>query len=194
VRGIAGIVLAAGAGVRFGGPKQLAVLRGRPLLEHSLRTLAESALERRLVVLGSAAGRILAEVDLQGAEPIVCEEWEEGQAASLAAGIRAASGADAVVIILGDQPLISPAAIEKVIGARGAGAVAIRATYGGAPGHPVLIERELFASTLRLGGDAGAGALLETERDRVREVPCDGLGSPADVDTPASLAELDARE
>jgi CTP:molybdopterin cytidylyltransferase MocA len=188
------MVLAAGAGARFGEPKQLAVLRGRPLLEHSLRTLAGSALERRLVVLGSAAERILAEVDLHGAEPVVCEEWKRGQAASLAAGIRAASGAEAVVIILGDQPLISPAAIERVIGARGWGAVAVRATYGGAPGHPVLLEHELFASALRLRGDAGARALLEDHRDRVRDVPCDGLGSPADVDTPASLVELEAPE
>jgi molybdenum cofactor cytidylyltransferase len=186
-------VLAAGGASRFGGAKQLARLRGRPLLEHSLATLAASPLERRFVVLGAEADRIRHEVDLQGAQPVLCEDWELGQARSLAAGIAAAGDAGAVLVILGDQPLITPAAIERVLAARGGGAPAVRATYDGEPGHPVLLERELFADALNLEGDAGARELFRGREGSVRAVPCEDLGSAVDVDTVEALRTLEER-
>ena len=84
---IAGLVLAAGGGVRFGATKQLADLHGRPLLEHGLATMAAADLDRLVVVLGSRADEVLAEVDLHGAEPVVCDRWGEGQSVSLAYGL-----------------------------------------------------------------------------------------------------------
>ncbi|MSO42009.1 MAG: nucleotidyltransferase family protein, partial [Solirubrobacterales bacterium] len=188
---IAGIVLAAGGGSRFGGPKQLATLRGRPLLEHSLAALAASSVDERFVVLGAEADRIRTEVKLQGAEPVISQRWAEGQASSLTAGIRAAGEAGAVVVILGDQPLVSPEAVERVIAARGPGVLAVRATYSGAPGHPVLLERELFGRALGLTGDEGARVLLGELGESLHEVACDDLGSGVDVDTAERLAELE---
>ncbi|MBW3607518.1 MAG: NTP transferase domain-containing protein, partial [Actinobacteria bacterium] len=115
---IAGLVLAAGAGARFGGRKQLAELDGRPLLEHVLAAMAEAPLDRVCVVLGSGASDVIAGVDLHGAEAVVCARWEDGQSASVRAGVEALAGADAVVVALGDQPFLSPRAVERVIAAR----------------------------------------------------------------------------
>ncbi len=83
-------MLAAGAATRFGSHKQIALLDGVPLLEHSLRAIAAAPVDRVVVVLGAGADEIVARVDLHGAEPIVCPRWEEGQSASLACGLARA--------------------------------------------------------------------------------------------------------
>lgn len=183
---IGGLVLAAGAGTRFGGPKQLAELDGAPLLEHSLRAMAASPVSHVVVVLGASAEEIVAGVDLQGAVSLVCARWEEGQAASLACGLAELADCEAVVVTLGDQPRMSPEAIRRVIAARN-GSPAVRATYGGTPGHPVLLERALFEPLRNVSGDRGARNLLMSVQ--VVDVPCDDLGGGEDVDT---RAELDA--
>jgi CTP:molybdopterin cytidylyltransferase MocA len=187
--GVGGLVLAAGAGTRFGGRKQLAELDGRPLLEHALRAMTASPVGRVVVVLGALMEEVTATVDLHGAEPCPCERWEEGQAASLACGLAELADCEAVVVTLGDQPRMSPDAIRRVIGARD-GAAAVRATYWGAPGHPVLLERALFESFRDVTGDHGARNLLLSVP--VRDVPCDDLGGGEDVDTPAELDALRA--
>ena len=183
---VAGVVLAAGAGTRFGGRKQLADLDGRPLLEHALLALASAPVGDRIVVLGADADAITARVDLHGARPVVCAGWAEGQSASLRAGLEAAGPeADAIVVTLGDQPRIAARAIAAVVAARGGGAQAVRATNGDGPGHPVLIESPLFGALRALSGDVGARAVLRGAR--VTDVPCDGLGDPGDVDAPSDL-------
>jgi CTP:molybdopterin cytidylyltransferase MocA len=187
---IGGLVLAAGRASRFGRQKQLARLDGRPLLEHSLRAITAAPLGRVVLVLGSGAEDVLAGVDLHGAEPLVCPRWQEGQAASLACGLAELSDCEAVVVTLGDQPQISPDAIRRVIAARGDGAMAVRATYGGDPGHPVLLEQELFGPMRNVTGDHGARNLLMSVT--VREIPCEDLGGGEDVDTPAELDALRA--
>ena len=187
---IGGLVLAAGAGTRFGGAKQLAELDGRPLLEHALRAMAAAPVDRVVTVLGSGADEIIAGVDLHGAEPLVCPRWENGQAASLACGLAELAAADAVVVTLGDQPRMAPEAIGRVIAARD-GAAAVRATYGGEPGHPVLLESELFERLRDVSGDLGARNVLMSVQ--VHAVPCDDLGGGEDVDTPAELDALRAR-
>lgn len=187
---IGGLVLAAGSATRFGSAKQLAELDGRPLLEHSLLAMAVSPVERVVVVLGSAAEEVLARVELHGAEARVCDRWEEGQSASLACGLAELSDCEAVVVTLGDQPRVSPEAIRRVIDARGDGAAAVRATYFGEPGHPVLLERTLFERMRDVTGDHGARNLLISMQ--TREVPCEDLGGGQDVDTPAQLDALRA--
>jgi CTP:molybdopterin cytidylyltransferase MocA len=186
---IGGLVLAAGAATRFGAQKQLAQLDGIPLLEHSLRTMTAAPVGRVVVVLGSSGDEIAAAVDLHGAEPIFCPRWEEGQSASLACGLAELAGCEAVVVTLGDQPRVSPDAIRRVIAARN-GASAVRATYGGNPGHPVLLEQELFGRLRNVSGDRGARNLLLSVP--VLDVACDDLGGGEDVDTPAELDALRA--
>jgi CTP:molybdopterin cytidylyltransferase MocA len=187
---IGGLVLAAGAGTRFGSSKQLAEFDGRPLLEHAIRAMVASPVGRVVVVLGSSAEEVQASVDMQGAGVIVCRRWAEGQSASLACGLAELSSCEAVVVTLGDQPLMSPDAIRRVIAARGHDAAAVRATYDGEPGHPVLLERRLFERMRDVTGDHGARNLLISVR--TSEVPCDDLGGGQDVDTPAQLDALRA--
>jgi CTP:molybdopterin cytidylyltransferase MocA len=185
---IGAVVLAAGEGSRFGGAKQLAELDGRPLLEHVLAAVAAvPAIEKFVVVLGARAEEIRAQIDPHGAEILVCNEWAEGQAASLRAGLTEVSDMEAALILLGDQPGITPAAIEAVL-ALYDGSRPLRAVYDGEPGHPVVIPRALIPQALELQGDEGAKQLLEDAG--VRRVEVGHLCEPADVDTPADLDAL----
>ena len=181
---IGGLILAAGEGRRFGGTKQLAPLAGRPLLEHALEAMA--GVSPRVVVLGHAAEEILARVDLHGAAPVVCEGWAEGQAASLRCGIAALGPVDAAVVTLGDQPFMTPAVIAAALDLAGRGHDAVRATYDGAPGHPVVLGRRLLARADELEGDAGFRSLLDGAR--VERFEAGHLCDPADIDTREELA------
>jgi len=171
---IGGLVLAAGAGRRFGGPKQLAELSGRPLVEHALAALA--GLDRVAVVLGAHADDVRAGADLGAAEVVVCADWAEGIGASLRAGLAALAGAGEVVIVLADQPFVSAAAVERVRSTPGAAA---RAVYVGEPSHPVVVRRPLLDRAGELRGDAGFRAFL----DGAAEVECSDLADPRDIDT-----------
>jgi molybdenum cofactor cytidylyltransferase len=182
---IGAVVLAAGEGSRFGSPKQLAELRGRPLLEHVLITLAAvPAVERAVVVLGARADEVRTGVDLHGAEPILCASWSDGQSESLKTGLEALDDVDGALILLGDQPGITPAAIEAVL-AHFDGTRALRAVYDGSPGHPVVLPRALIPAALELQGNEGARELLEASG--VRRIEVGHLCEPADVDTPLDL-------
>ena len=143
-----------------------------------------------VVVLGAGAAEIMASVDLHGADPVICDRWDEGQSASLATALAEMGDADAVVVTLGDQPRMTPDAIRRVIDARADGAAAVRATYNGDPGHPVLLERELIGKLRDVTGDHGARNLLL--RVNTRDIPCDDLGGGVDVDTRAELDALRA--
>jgi molybdenum cofactor cytidylyltransferase len=179
---IGGLVLAAGEGRRFGGDKLAAELDGRPLLDHALEAmLAVRAIERVAVVLGANADSLAASVDLSGVERVTCEDWRQGLAASLRAGVEHLADAEAVVITLGDQPFITPEVIAAILDQIDARAPAARATYAGRPGHPVLIKRELFDDVRSLRGDAGARDLLSEAG--VKELECGHLCRPDDIDT-----------
>jgi molybdenum cofactor cytidylyltransferase len=179
---IAGLVLAAGAGTRFGGgeSKLLADLDGRPLVERSIAAAcAVPALERVVVVFGARADELLAAVRLGRAEPVVCSEWARGQSASLRCGLDALDGAAKVIVTLGDAPLVSSRVIALFAGEPGR----TRAVYDGRPGHPVVLESEQIEALKSLSGDAGARDLLHG--GPVIEVG--HLGSGRDVDTHEDL-------
>jgi CTP:molybdopterin cytidylyltransferase MocA len=178
---IAGLVLAAGAGTRFGDrPKLLAELDGRPLLEHAIDAqCAVAELDPVVVVLGAFAAEIRSHVRFGRAETVVCAEWEDGQAASLRCGLRALSGAEKVIVTLGDAPGISADVIRRFVGEP----PGVRATYGGRPGHPVVLGPDQIAAALELTGDEGARGLLHGGPT----IECGELCSGADVDTEADL-------
>lgn len=183
---IGGLVLAAGEGRRFGGTKLAAELDGVSLLEHAVgAVLAVPAIERIVVVLGAAAAEVAASANLAEVETVVCDRWREGISASLRAGVRALAETEAIVVMLGDQPFITPQVIAAIADQVDAPAPAARATYAGRPGHPVLIKRELFGAIEGLRGDAGARDLLAASG--VRELECAHLCRPDDIDTPADL-------
>jgi molybdenum cofactor cytidylyltransferase len=188
---IGGLVLAAGEGRRFGGTKQLARLRGRPLLEYAIEAQSGvPAIERVLVVIGAHAEDVRREVDFLDCEPLVCDQWAEGQAASLRAGLAELGNAEAVVVTLGDQPGITPQVVAMIVDCVDLPALAARAVYEGRPGHPVLIKAALFPQLRELRGDVGARPVLE--RERVHEIEAAHLCDPRDIDTPQDLAALAA--
>jgi molybdenum cofactor cytidylyltransferase len=183
---IGGLILAAGAGRRFGGSKLTAELAGRPLLEHAVTAMLRvPAVAPIVVVLGADAERVTGAVDLATVETVVAADWAEGMSASLRAGIEAHADADAVLVTLGDQPFITPQAIAAVCDRIDSGALAARATYGGEPGHPVLLRRELFDRLQAQRGDRGARDVLGEVG--APEVECGHLCSPRDIDTRADL-------
>ncbi len=188
---IAAVVLAAGSGSRFGGAKQLAELDGIPLLEHALRAVeAVPAIERIVVVLGARAEEVRAGVDLGLAEPVVCADWAEGQAASLRCGIAAVAGADAAVLTLGDMPRITPQVIARFadLADRHGSRARARAVYDGKPGHPVVLGSAYFDQIAQLRGDVGAREVLKAIG--AVAIECSHLCSAVDVDTPEALEEL----
>lgn len=188
-RVIGGMVLAAGAGTRYGAVKQLARIDGRTLVEWAVAAMAAAPVDRVVVVLGAEAERIQAEADLDGAEVVVASGWSEGIAASLRAGLgRLREGTEAIVITLADQPRVGAAAIAAVLERLAGPELAVRATYDGAPGHPVAVKSELYDELAALAGDGGARDLLA--RAGVATVECAGLADGRDVDTPADLEAL----
>jgi CTP:molybdopterin cytidylyltransferase MocA len=174
---IAAVVLAAGEGRRFGGLKQLHPVDGRPMLEQVLRTLARSGPEHRVVVLGSRAGTILERIDLHGAHPVVCDRWDDGQAASLHTGLAALPDeADWALVVLGDGPGLDPQAVGRMVAASGSEPETILAAdYGGGRSHPVLIPRARWTDIPDRGERPVRGLPAEP-------VDCRDLAPPGDVD------------
>ncbi len=186
---VGGIVLAAGEGRRFGGPKQLASVRGRPVLEHAIRAMvAVPAIDPVLVVLGARAEDVRAGVDFHGAEVTVCRQWAEGVAASLRHGVAQLGDVDAAVITLGDQPFITPQVIAGALDWDEHVHDAVRTTYHGAPGHPVVLTRRLMERVPDLRGDVGFRDVLHGAR--VRRFEAGHLADPTDIDTREQLETL----
>jgi molybdenum cofactor cytidylyltransferase len=198
------LVLAAGAGRRFGpaGNKLLAGWRGRPILGHVLDTLAQARAARLvgggLVVRSPDSGPIERLCRQAGFDSVVADNAETGIAASLQAGLAAlqsfpaAAPAAAALVLLGDQPTVTLAAIGAVI-AEGANSplATVRARYAAAaePGHPALIGRTHWGLAPDLRGDRGFDAALRARGISWTEVPLPA--SNPDVDTPADLARLE---
>jgi molybdenum cofactor cytidylyltransferase len=178
---VAFIVLAAGAGRRFGGAKQLAPLAGRPLLQH----VVDAAPDPLTVVLGAHADEVRAAVDLDRAQVVVCDDWEEGVAASLRTGVAAVGDVDAAVVLLGDMPFVTPQVIADAVDHLTGRWDAVRTLYGGEPGHPVVLGRRVLAAVPDLCGDVGARDLLRSFR--VRGWEAGHLCDPADIDTRQQL-------
>ncbi|MBS1888953.1 MAG: nucleotidyltransferase family protein [Actinobacteria bacterium] len=187
---VVSIVLAAGAGERFGGTKQLAELGGRPLLRYALDASLAGPATATVLVLGAQAEEIEGALDLEGVAVTHCAEWSLGSGASLRCGLAAAMEADAEVVLvtLGDEPFVPAGAASRLLAARRPGVDALRAAYDGRPGHPVLIERALFGPLVEALPGTKPGVLLK--RAGVIAVDCTDLGSPLDVDTPAQLEAL----
>jgi CTP:molybdopterin cytidylyltransferase MocA len=181
---VAGVVLAAGAGRRYGMPKALVELDGSLLVERAVRTAAE-ACDPVVVVLGAQADDVRARADLAGASAVVNPDWATGMASSLRTGLGALTDdVDAALVTLVDMPGMTAAALERLAGKAAPDALAI-ATYDGVRGHPVLLGRAHWAGVVATAtGDEGARRYLAAHD--VVEVDCTGLADPADLDVPPS--------
>ena len=189
---VAALVLAAGASSRMGRPKQLLDWEGRPLV----RAAAEVALAARLDPLrvgGGGAQTAVADALAGLSLRIISNpEYAAGQSTSLRAGIAAlGQDADAVVVLLGDQPFVTAAIVQQLVAEWHASAAMIVApTYAGQRGNPVLFARAVFPELLAVQGDQGARAVLAADRARLRLVAFDDPRPLADIDTPEDYERL----
>jgi xanthine dehydrogenase accessory factor len=186
-----GIVLAAGTASRMGGLKALLPLGDRCLLQHVVDAALASCLDEVIVVLGHRADEVrsvLAIPEGGRARVVVNADFAAGQSASLRCGLRAASPAsETAAVLLGDQPTVSAARIDRVAAAFFASQrPAARPVFpeaGGAPGHPVFLARRLWPLLEAETGDRGARELLAAHPDWLTAVPESGA-PPPDLDTP----------
>ncbi len=191
----AGIVLAAGEGRRFGGPKALARLADVPLVERAVSVLRAGGCRPVFVVLGAGADDVMRECDLSGAEVALNAAWSSGRARSLLVGLGAAerAGVGAAIVLHVDQPLVVPAIFARLIAAWRVEGKSVIARFEGEAVSPTLIDRGRWAevrSSVR--GDRGAKAVLLRDPALVTLVDCDDVGDPRDVDTPEDLETIAA--
>jgi CTP:molybdopterin cytidylyltransferase MocA len=171
---VAGVLLAAGAGKRFGMPKVLA--EQGEWLRRGVAALADGGCDDVVVVLGAAVVEVP-----EPAHAVVAEKWADGMSASVRAGLAAIGGADLAVLALVDTPDVGAEVIERVLAAAAPSGLA-RAIYDGKPGHPVVIAREHWPELVAtLHGDEGARRFLAA-RDDVVVVECGDLATGHDID------------
>jgi len=188
-RPVAGLVLAAGGGRRYGMPKALVEYEGSLLVERAVRTAA-AVCDPVLVVLGAQAVDVWRTADLSGATVLVNADWASGMASSLRTGLEGLRGwpgttPAAVLVQLVDMPGMTPAALARMAEHAAPGALAV-ASYDGVRGHPVLLGREHWAGVAETAtGDEGARRYLAAHD--VLEVDCTGLADPTDLDVPPDV-------
>jgi CTP:molybdopterin cytidylyltransferase MocA len=189
----AGIVLAAGEGRRFGGPKALVRLSEVPLVERAVSVLQQGGCWPVTVVLGAGADEVERDCDLSGANVVRNEAWATGIASSLLIGLDATepTGAKAAVVLHVDQPLVTPALIARLVATWRKQDKSVIARFSGEAVSPTLIEgsrwHEVRAAVV---GDRGAKEVLLREPALVAFVDCDDVGDPRDIDSPEDLAAI----
>jgi len=186
------LVLAAGAGSRFGGGKLAAPIDGKPVLQHVLDALAEAGFDDPVVVL--APGADMPAIKWRHADRVTNPDPVRGLASSLQVGWQSATSGDAppdaVLIVLGDQPLVRPEVLREVAAMpldEARPIVATRYTWTAAQ-NPVRVESSAAALVGAAAGDRGLGPVLERHRELVRWL--DVEGDNPDVDTAADLARV----
>jgi molybdenum cofactor cytidylyltransferase len=187
-REIVGVLLAAGAGTRFGGDKLLHRLPdGTPMAAAAAAHL-KPACGRVVAVVRPGQGELAALLAEAGCEIVVCPEAEAGMGHSLAAGVRATADAGGWIVALADMPFIDSASHQAVASRLRDGASLAASQYQGRRGHPVGFSSRWFAELAALTGDQGARAILERHRAELIVCPVDDPGVLRDIDRPTDLA------
>jgi len=184
------IVLAAGASRRFGSPKQLVRLNGRPLLHLAVSRAVEVAGQSVTVVLGANAAELAPLLRHSPASVVINRDWAEGMASSLRTGMaRIPAAAEAALLLLADQPAVSTEDLRRLVATwRRQPHCIVAAQYAGTTGVPAIFPREDFAALGALRGEAGARTLLRRGGERIVRVPLPGAA--IDIDTPEDLLNL----
>ncbi len=184
-------VLAAGTSTRFGATKLVRHLRGKPLVQHALFAAQGACKGWVTLVVGHDEEAVVAASAGLSDNIVVNREHQLGIGSSISAGIRACrDGADAILIMLADQPLITAAHLSELIDNwSGADNEIVASSFEGIAGPPILFPKNAFDALCELSGDAGAKSLLSNDAFHVRSInfPPAGL----DVDTPEDLRNLD---
>jgi nicotine blue oxidoreductase len=186
-KGIAGIVLAAGASARMGRPKMLLPMGGGTLLSVVAQALLDGGLDDVVVVLGHDAEVVRRAARLpedRRLRVVVNEDWASGMASSLRRGLEACAAADAALVALGDQPGITAERVRRIVSAWHPNSSLVIPTSGGRAGHPVLFGRALWDELRSLSGDVGGREVVKRHLDQAVLVPAEPL---ADLDTEEDL-------
>ncbi len=180
---VAGLVLAAGAGRRYGMPKALVRYQGKLFVERAVQVLIDGGCEPVLAVLGAGAEEVHEQLpDLNAVDN---PDWATGMGSSLRVGLKALPEVDAVIVLPVDTPGVTAEAVRR-LAALATPKALLRAGYNGEPGHPVLLGREHWAGAYELAtGDAGAREYLRRNRPEI--VGCEDVSDGRDVDTPGDL-------
>src|SRR4051794_7868582 len=189
----AGVILAAGAGTRFGGDKLLAPLDGQPIIRHVVDAAIAAGLDP-IVVVEPPTGA-LAAVDLRPARRVVNPNPGEGLSSSVRLGLRAAEAdadvtIEAAVILPGDQPRVDPSTIRALLDAAGSSPRTpfIVARHADGSPNPILARRSIWRLADELAGDRGFGPVLATHPEIVREIRVEAANP--DIDTIDDLRRL----
>lgn len=189
MQGWSALILAGGAGRRFGGGKLLAPLAGLPVIRHVAGQVAIAGFAEVLVVTGAENSAIRAALDGVSCRIIHAPDWAEGMAATLRTGITGLSPeAEGVCVFLGDMPLVPMSLCATLVDAALVAGCAARPIVSGKPGHPVAFTRAAFADLAQLSGDQGATVLLRQRPDRVAYCETEDCGALFDIDTPEDFA------
>jgi molybdenum cofactor cytidylyltransferase len=191
---LAAVVLAAGLSRRMGRAKLLLTIEGRAVVRMAAENVLAAGVERIVVVSGTEQEAI---ADALAGLPVrfaINPTPEAGQGSSIAVGVAALpESADAALIVLGDQPFLSPEVIPALAAASArTGLPIVAPRYRDGRGNPVLFARAVFPELLALAGDRGARAMIERDRSRVAVVDFE-TSMPADIDTPEDYERLRGR-
>jgi len=191
--GLHAIVLAAGASTRFGSPKQLVRVAGRPLLHSALARAADVAGSAVSVVLGAHAAELTPLLTHSQALIVINRDWREGIASSIRTGVlRLPPSCNAVLLMLADQAAVTVEDLKRLVSAwRRQPDYIVAARYGMTTGVPAIFPRSVFADLAALRGDTGARALLQRNPDRVVRVPM--ASAAIDIDTPEDLLKIHSK-
>lgn len=186
---LTGVVLAAGRSRRLGRPKQLLPYRDSTVLDQTLQMARRCGFDQLIVTLGGAADEVRRVVPLDGVQTVVVDDPTSGCSASLRMALESVDPASAgIVLLLGDQPGVTAAAVRRLIETVSGEPIAV-SRYGDGVGHPFFLSRSMFGELVGLHGDKGVWKLIESGRFEVLEVPVDGP-VPLDVDTWDDYARL----
>ncbi|MBU8850180.1 MAG: nucleotidyltransferase family protein [Desulfobacterales bacterium] len=182
---ISGIILAAGSASRMGRTKQLLPLGDKTLLGRVIQNAGESALHEIIIVLGHCAEKIEQTIDLSGTKVVRNTAYSKGQSTSLIKGLEHVSSVcDAAIFLLGDQPLVTPAIINRLIDAFETSSAPIVIPYcKGKRGNPVIIARPLFDRLKSLSADTGPRVLFDEFKKSILKVSIPDEAILFDVDT-----------
>ena len=179
---VTGLVLAAGGSSRLGTAKQLLAYGAVPLLGHVLEVARACGFDQLLCVIGGGADEVRQKVDFSGVDVVVNERFEEGCSSSIGAALgEVDEGTDVLVLMLGDQPGVSPRSVGALLDGRGDAALAA-CRYEDGRGHPLAFGRSAFTELAALHGDKGVWKLFDRHGPDVVDVPVSGP-IPLDIDS-----------